>query len=185
MKKEQESKDEENSEDLKESEEFEKENLEDEALEDEQELDAEQFVEFMQKQEVKAPVLEEVEPALPNPPVLLEQELLGVPGQEKKNKTDEFDYSTSNQNAEEPKYTNMENTEREMPSPLPSADLANLGKDNSWNSPSFIENHPVDSRVSSSSIEKYTLPNKAALEKATKKNPMKFERPEVRYKPSI
>ena len=182
MKKEQESKDEENSEDLKESEEVEKENLEDA----EQELDAEQFVEFMQKQEFKPPVLEEVESAIPNSPVVLEQELLGIPGQEKKSKTNEFNYSTSNQNEEEPKYTNIENTERkEMPSPLPSADLANLGKDNFLNTPTFIENRPVDSRISSSSIEKYTLPNKTALERATKKNPMEPERPEIRYKPSI
>ncbi len=169
----------------KEIEEQEESELEEDIKEVEIEIEEDKFVEFMTPSvEGTSPVLGQIAVASELRATDLEQDLSNVVGLEnKKEEDDPFKYKIGADPEEGPKYISSGN-EIERTTMPSNVNMMTLGKEQNLlpNEVGFSAS-PSTKIGESSDIEKYTSPDKFDMNKAGKGD--LFEKPDVKYKPSV
>ena len=154
-----------------------------EAEAEENKIDENKFTEFFEVQEVKAPVLEQVQIAPQSRITDLESSAFeSGPIDNSKKEDDGFTYSVGANQQEEAKYIEDPRIEsRNVVQGVSPVNMMEWGKNNLFEKPK-ISFAPSDDRgFQSSTIEKYTSPKKFDLEQSKKEDMFNTE---VKYKPT-
>jgi len=147
------------------------------------EIEEDKFVEFLSSSnQGTSPILGQVAVASELRATDLEQDLSNVIGLETKKEDDPFKYQIGGNSEESPKYFTSENEIERTASPS-GMDITSLGKDSKIISQVGFSASPSTKIGETEGAERYELPDKFDIDNAGKGE--LFERPDVKYKPSM